>query len=501
MAELPGWTAFDPNAPPTLSDTDDGPGRIVAVVATYLATTLGWAGRVAAELAASWSAQGHRVVLADAGLIEPQLHEVFGQPNAEGVTDAALFGASVRRIARPVRDGTFFLVSAGTAVADPDAALRSPRWTRLCESFRHAGVTLVVFVSPDEPARPWVLELATDVVVLAGPREEVGSLLDGAGMAVRGVIGVEGGAPEEAALADTWTGGELEVVPAEPTAETDVQRAPGEELPAWSEEVRKLQASAPGADEEGRVSAEAVAPTRPEPPAATRRAPRRAQSSGRRNVTLLVLLLILLAVLAAGVLGYVEIPGITPASVAPPLTDAPLEVVARSVPQAEITPPVGYSVALGAFQDPGVAAARAEQLVREAGVLVATAPVVVDGTVFHRLLAGAARDESEARSLLDRIAATSTLRRQDLALRQTPLAFRLGEHADLPGAEAHVRELQGREVPAYVLAVSYEDGAVRYRIYAGAYADTAEAEYLSARLAERGLREASLTLRTGRVPE
>ena len=89
MAELPGWTAFDPDAPPPLSETEDGSGRIVAVVATYLATTLGWAGRVTADLAASWSQRGHRLILVDGGLIEPQLHEVFSQPNAEGLTDAA----------------------------------------------------------------------------------------------------------------------------------------------------------------------------------------------------------------------------------------------------------------------------------------------------------------------------------------------------------------------------------------------------------------------------
>jgi cell division septation protein DedD len=548
MAELPGWTPFDPEAPPTLPEVEDGPGRIVGIVATYLSTTLGWAGPVAADLASSWSARGHRVVLTDGGLVEPQLHDVFGVANAEGVTDAALFGASVRRIARPVRGGTYFLVCAGTAVADPEGVLRSPRWTRLCESFRKAGVTLVVFVSPDEPSYSWVMGVASDVVVLAGPHEDVNSLVNGAADVVRGVIGVDAGLLDESAAgavdAQAWP--EIEALepppraPARPpreaaSAQTGAARphhGPGEDLPAWTREARRqgeqgvegaaprahgAAASLPGQPTEELPSWAEVAKqlatergagtdaAEARPGAVSAPAPRRARREAGRGkrpgALLLALLAILLGLVAAASFGLVEIPGISPLSMDVQLLEQDLEVVAHSIPQPETTTPVSYSVALGAFQDPGVAMAQAEQLVRGTGTFVTTAPVVVNGTVFHRLLAGPARDSAEAIALLARLRAAGGVAEQDLAVRATPLAFRLGETGALEEARRRADELKSLEIPAYVLAVEYADGAVRHRIYAGAYANEAEAEYLTARLAERGLGGALLSQRTGRVPE
>jgi hypothetical protein len=49
--------------------------------------------------------------------------------------------------------------------------------------------------------------------------------------------------------------------------------------------------------------------------------------------------------------------------------------------------------------------------------------------------------------------------------------------------------------------VTYSDGSVRFRVYAGAFADEAEAIYLSGLLQERGLSSATLSERTGRLPE
>jgi hypothetical protein len=74
----------------------------------------------------------------------------------------------------------------------------------------------------------------------------------------------------------------------------------------------------------------------------------------------------------------------------------------------------------------------------------------------------------------------------------------------MPHQEAALRRsgvLQGLGVPSYVLAVTYSDGSVRFRVYAGAYADEAEATYLSGLLQERGLSSATLSERTGRLPE
>ena len=523
MAELPDWTPFDPSAPPTLPDLEDGPGRVVAVVATFVATTLGWAASVAAELAAGWSALGHRVVLADGGLVEPQLHEVFGESNGEGVTDAVLYGASIRRVARPVRGGTFFLVCAGTAVADPGQVLSSPRWTRLCAGFRRAGVTLVIFVSPDEPALRSALDQASDVVVLAGPDEDVSSLVDGVGGVVRGVVGVDAAAvptvsddapvePEadgswESALgadselddsappsapADPWAAAAQAV--AEPSAEPWVapvsrlaEDESAQELPAWTAEARKHEARAEALERSQEV-------------------PETEEVEGSRHLLRLVLMVVVFAIVGAAAFGLVEIPGlpafpwISPSAEeeAPPESLTP---VATSVLQPETTPLMGYSVTVGAFQDLGVARARREQLAVGQGTFLAMAPVEIDGTVFHRLLVGPAQDSAEAVGLLARVAQASGLNASDLIVRATPLAFELGEVNELEAAARRAEVLRGLDVPAYVLAVEYADGAVRYRVYAGAYADETEARYLLGLLAERLVNSAVLRQRTGRLPE
>ena len=60
--------------------------------------------------------------------------------------------------------------------------------------------------------------------------------------------------------------------------------------------------------------------------------------------------------------------------------------------------------------------------------------------------------------------------------------------------------LRGLDVPAYVLAVDYTDGSTRYRVYAGAYADEAEASLLLLHLTDSGLNAAHLSDRKGRLP-
>ena len=59
----------------------------------------------------------------------------------------------------------------------------------------------------------------------------------------------------------------------------------------------------------------------------------------------------------------------------------------------------------------------------------------------------------------------------------------------------------GAQVLAYVLAVDYSDGSSRYRVYAGAFADDAEASLLLLHLTDRGMNAARLVERKGRLPE
>jgi hypothetical protein len=127
-------------------------------------------------------------------------------------------------------------------------------------------------------------------------------------------------------------------------------------------------------------------------------------------------------------------------------------------------------------------------------------PVSVEGRSYYRALAGPAKDSVEAASLLRHVAGTSGSDSSGWVLRNTPREFELGELPDLAAAERRREVLRGLDIPAYVLAVDYSDGSTRFRVYAGAYADEAEASLLLAQLTDRGLNTAHLADRKGRLP-
>jgi hypothetical protein len=176
--------------------------------------------------------------------------------------------------------------------------------------------------------------------------------------------------------------------------------------------------------------------------------------------------------------------------------------VAAAVPATVTSPLQSYSLALGAYQDAIVAAQRVTDLgVQAPGVLFQSVPVEVDGTLYHRVLAGPATDSAAVAVLSARIAESASLDPSSWVARWTPKAFVLGEMPDREAADRRVGVLGGLGISAYVLAVDYSDGSTRYRVFSGAFADDAEASYLSGLLDERGLSSATLSDRTGRLPE
>ena len=164
MAELPDWQALDPVAVRVSEGTT---GRVVVIIASAGAVVSGWAEHGAVALAKRWSLSGQKVMLVDGALQHPSLHAATGVENGEGLSDATLFGASVGRVAHQVADGGYFLITAGTAVADPNTVVQSPRWDRLARGFVEAGVTLAVFVRDGERGTTAFLESAAEIVVLA----------------------------------------------------------------------------------------------------------------------------------------------------------------------------------------------------------------------------------------------------------------------------------------------------------------------------------------------
>jgi len=134
-------------------------------------------------------------------------------------------------------------------------------------------------------------------------------------------------------------------------------------------------------------------------------------------------------------------------------------------------------------------------------VLFMVVPVEVNGRSYYRALAGPATDSADAAALRERIASATGRDPTDWVLRRTPQAFEMGEMPDLQAAQEQVGVLRGLDVPAYVLAVDYSDGSVAFRVYAGAYADEAEASLLLRHIADSGLSAAHLSDRKGRLPE
>lgn len=174
MAELPTLQPLEEVDMPV--EAEAGGGRAIALIASERAQSEGWAPGAAHRLASRWAAEGHRVVLADGGLDHPSLHNGAGIPNREGLVDATLYGASVAGVSRPV--GGYFLITAGTPVADPMSVVRAPRWDRLRAGMADAGVTLVLFLRDGAPCTPAFLGSVSDIVVLSSEGEAPDAIRD-----------------------------------------------------------------------------------------------------------------------------------------------------------------------------------------------------------------------------------------------------------------------------------------------------------------------------------
>ena len=161
--------------------------------------------------------------------------------------------------------------------------------------------------------------------------------------------------------------------------------------------------------------------------------------------------------------------------------------------------PQAYSLSLVAFEDASVAALRVETLTgRRADLLFTTVPVLVSGRVFHRILAGPATDSAAAEDL--RRSLGESLSEQNSAVwivRATPLAFALGDYEVREEAERRAEEIPVALLTPYVFEVGLTERP-SFRVYAGAYADSAEASVAHARFVEAGEEMPQLVRRVGR---
>jgi len=132
------------------------------------------------------------------------------------------------------------------------------------------------------------------------------------------------------------------------------------------------------------------------------------------------------------------------------------------------TPQV-HSLSLAAFEDETVAVREAQGLSgRRTDLLFTTVPVLVSGRVFHRILAGPATDSAAAEEL--RTSLGETLSDEDSSVwvvRATPVVFDLGNYGS--------REVSDRKADKLAVTGLAPSDGLSFRVYAGAYADSAGA--------------------------
>lgn len=427
-----------------------------------------WAAQAAIRIASGWAATGRRVVLADLHLEEPRLHEYLGEPNLDGVVDAFLYGASLARTARPAAGHGFYLIPAGTYTADVEALYRHPRWPKIVAGFAEANASLIIFAPRSAGVLAQRFGNAAEVILLGGPAE-----LPANHSPVRAVV-----------------------LPPDPDPSLTL------EFP--------IPASTPLDIRVTRISPDPAVEDETEMPEFGDPIPETRRHRGARPLLWIALGAVVLGLLAIWLLARrPEL--LAPVQRAASAADSATNRRAAAVPQRtpDVRPlgiPLTYSVQVTAFNS--LDAARAE--VRTARNRVPEIPFFVsperiDGIVYHRVLAGMYADSTDAGALRDRLVAERLINREDVAgsawslLRNAPLAFQLGEMPTRETAERLADSLDARGVPGYVVRIPQSDGSERFRIYGGAFRDTASAEAMGG-LLEAAQIQAPLAPRFGPAP-
>ena len=441
--QIPWIAEFEP-----LIERSGGGGIILIGVPGV--ETRDWCPRAAAALVTSWSAQGARIVLADVSLARPALHEVFNLANSKGVTDVMMNGAQLRAVCRRIGSPGFLFISAGTPTADPAGVVRSGQWDIVIKMLGEADITLVMYAPADLPGLDALLGRSSAVLLLGGDAKGADEAVKTLGLGETPRLGPE---------------------------------VPGRGRDSAGADVVAKVANPAGASRSTVRGARAVGGKR----AFFRRVP------GWKLATAVGLLVLVVWAGSRVLLG-----GATDSSEGPEERDEPAVPFVAPL-QAPPDPPQAYSLALAAFQDAGLAALEAERLAgRRTDVLFTTVPVRVSGTVFYRILAGPATDSGQAEEL--RASLAQTLSDEDSALwivRATPFGFTLGDYESREAADRRAEEGPVAWLAPYVFEVGASDRP-SFRVFAGAYADSAEASVVHAQFRALGEEPLELVRRVGR---
>ena len=417
-----------------------GGGVVTLLVATDVSRSA-WSESAAVALARAWSDQGHRVVLFDLSLTDPVLHETLGLPNSVGIVDLVLRGASIGSVAQQVGPAGFQFVSVGTPVEDAAEVTSSEGWSAFVDAVGSAQAKVLFYVPAHLPGVEGLVARSAATLLLAGDPAQAEWVARS--FALDDVVGL--------------------------VEDREGEGAPGLTPSAVPHRFVADQGGVPPAPADAAGERSEAGPVIGGPD------PERAPFPWR--AALVGTVVGLGALFAWQVLFGPSGPG-PAAGIAGAQPDLSME---RSGPPA--APHQAYSLALAAYTTGEVAARQAERVgQRRPDLLFIVTPVRVSGRVYHRLLAGPSEDSLGAERL--RVSLAETLIGNDggnWIIRPTPLAYGLGDFESSETAESRAEEVRIQDVPAYVLEVGVP-GSPLFRVYAGAYQSSAEAEVMETTL-------------------
>ncbi len=504
---VPAPTFFDPSferLPAPVAGETAAPGPVLLLFDR--AADRNWAADAAVSLATGWHAAGRRTVLADLCLEDPFLNERIGMPNQDGVVDIFLYGASLARSARAVPGRGFYLISSGTYTDDPGGVLRNPRWDKIVAGFRDNQAALLLFVPSDAPELATLKRFVSEVILLGGS---------------------DGASPLPASLASqfevrAWLtpprrDGAAAVPIARPASPADRFPEP-EPVAPWNappgtraELAGVAEPVVPAAA--GAAGAASIPPQQIPVPEPDWKADEPAKK--RRAVSPLLLILLLVALLAALVFlgpqyipGFPKLLGSTTAREAEPTPTKAVPKAAAPVRPQPVTPAgavLPYSVQVRNFQSWDDAAEFSRGVSRrfsEAQFFIV--PEANQGITYWKVMAGMAADTTAVTALRERLLAEKVIEEEAAGGRYAlidhrPLAHELGEYPTAEAARARADSLTSRAIPAYVAPVPYSDGTERWKVYGGAYRDTASAAAMTELLKGASI-PPRLVERSGRPP-
>ncbi|HET7233204.1 MAG TPA: SPOR domain-containing protein [Longimicrobium sp.] len=540
---LPQPTFFDPafeRLPAAASFDPDRPGPVLVLFDPR--ADRAWVADAAIALATGWYAAGRRTVLADLSLEDPILHERVGVPNLDGVVDLFLYGASLARSARPVPGRGFLLITAGTYTPEPESIFRHGRWAKIVDGFREAQASLLLFTPLDAPGLPGLAQWSDDVVLLGDHNdgELLESLVDPR-FRVRTWLTPPARPGAAAATAPSTRPAPVPSItprggpdagwggpppPPAPTPPAD----PGERFPQpepkgfqpWlgppREPARTGDEPLPSASDVAHVSAASLPAPEPEwedtvaPEPTGKRRKKKSIPKERKVSPLLLVLLVLVLIAAAVYAGVTFLPGLLNGASRPaPEKGDNARVPPRrtpAAPAADAGTPRPYAVYVKAFNGARAYTAATEYATRVRRALPGTPAYVfaeeTDGLVFYKVYAGMLDDTVQAAALRTELVNRRLANPEDVGspaalIQARPWAFDLGEYPSKEAAERRAGELARAAIDTYAVPIPQSDGTERYRLYAGAFPDSARAAPMQKTLRAARL-DARLVRRVGRAP-